>query len=46
LDELFNEIIEEFEGFNAIVVQHEIDHLNGISIHKNKWIELGKPNLE
>ena len=46
LDELSNEIIEEFEGFNAVVVQHEMDHLNGISIHKNKWIELGKPNLE
>lgn len=36
-DELFNEIEETFEGFNSVIVQHEIDHLNGISIHRDKW---------
>ena len=29
-------IIEEFEGFNAQINQHEIDHLNGIHIFNKK----------
>lgn len=30
LDETGKEIVEEFEGFNAQIILHEIDHLNGI----------------
>jgi len=30
LDEQFNEHIEEISGFNARVIQHEYDHLQGI----------------
>lgn len=29
LDENFNEINEELEGFQSVVFQHELDHLNG-----------------
>lgn len=30
LDETGTEVIEEFKGFNAQIIMHEIDHLNGI----------------
>ena len=30
MDEAFNEKIEIFEGFNARVIQHEYDHIEGI----------------
>ena len=30
LDEKGNETVEEFSGFLAQIVQHEIDHLNGV----------------
>ena len=30
LDENFNEVEEELEGFQSVVFQHELDHLNGI----------------
>lgn len=30
LDEEGHEIIEEFKGFNAQIILHEIDHLNGV----------------
>ena len=29
MDENQKEIIEEFNGFNAQIILHEIDHLNG-----------------
>ena len=29
-DESFNEIIEEFEGMDARIIQHEYDHIDGI----------------
>ena len=29
-------ITEEFTGFNAFIIQHEIDHLNGIHIFNKK----------
>ena len=29
-DENFNEVIEEFEGMNARIIQHEYDHIDGI----------------
>jgi peptide deformylase len=31
-----NYIIEEFNGFNAQIIQHEIDHLKGIHIFNKK----------
>ncbi|MDO8340643.1 MAG: peptide deformylase, partial [Candidatus Woesebacteria bacterium] len=30
LNEEGHEIVEEFKGFNAQIILHEIDHLNGI----------------
>tara|TARA_B100000963_G_scaffold359405_1_gene386681 strand:+ start:5583 stop:6152 length:570 start_codon:yes stop_codon:yes gene_type:complete len=30
LDESFNKVEEELEGFQSVVFQHELDHLNGI----------------
>jgi len=30
LDENFNEIKEELSGFQSVVFQHELDHLNGV----------------
>jgi len=30
LDEKAKEVIEEFKGFNAQIILHEVDHLNGI----------------
>lgn len=30
LDESFNQIEEELEGFQSVVFQHELDHLNGV----------------
>lgn len=32
LDEQFNERTEQFSGFTAQIIQHEIDHCNGILI--------------
>ena len=30
LDENFNKVSEELEGFQSVVFQHELDHLNGV----------------
>jgi peptide deformylase len=30
LDEKFNKVSEELEGFQSVVFQHELDHLNGV----------------
>ncbi len=32
LDEDFNEQIQDFNGEEAIIIQHETDHINGITI--------------
>ena len=41
LDSDGNEIVLEAEGFLAIVLSHEIDHLDGI-LFKDKAFEFGK----
>ena len=33
-------ITERFEGFDAIIIQHECDHLNGIHIHNKEKEEV------
>ncbi len=38
VDQDFNEIIEEYDGFNARVIMHEYDHLDG-----NLFVEKFKP---
>ncbi len=39
-DRNWNPIRRKLKGFNAIVVQHECDHLDGITIMDSGWREL------
>lgn len=41
LDEKGKEVVEEFKGFNAQIILHEIDHLNGI-LFVDRLLEQGK----
>jgi len=34
LNEDFEEIVQDFDGTNAIVIEHEVDHINGITFYK------------
>lgn len=42
MNEKAKEIIEEFKGFNAQIIQHEIDHLNG-TLFVDKILEQKSP---
>lgn len=42
LDELGKKITEKFEGFSAQIVQHELDHLDGV-LFVDHLIQLKKP---
>ena len=45
LDEKGRQVVETFEGFGAQIVQHEIDHLNGI-LFVDRLLEQKKPLYE
>ena len=52
LDEYGTEVIKNFEGFSAVIIQHEIDHLDGITlldhssrVKKSKYLKKIKNKL-